>query len=129
MCALNLDRENKSSISVNVLNGATKAFDTSQVEFNIINMTRSKKTRVSTYTATNITSDLEAVDWTRYKRKFSHLAHIPFPRPAKKTVDLIIGLDCAELHHVIKEIPGNIGEPIARLTPLGWTCVGSTDVR
>ena len=35
-------------------------------------------------------------------------------------------MDYPELHQSIREIRGEVGEPIARLTPLGWTCVGKT---
>ena len=50
--------------------------------------------------------------------KIHHLG----PRPI---VDLPIGLDCADLHYSFKDIRGKPGQPIARLTPLGWTCVGA----
>ena len=33
---------------------------------------------------------------------------------------MLIGIDYAELHVSIRD-----GEPVARLTPLGWTCIGS----
>ena len=49
-----------------------------------------------------------------------------FPRVAKRTVvDVLIGLDCADLHCTLQEVRGRPGEPIARLTPLGWTCIGN----
>ncbi|XP_065178250.1 uncharacterized protein LOC135808925 [Sycon ciliatum] len=37
----------------------------------------------------------------------------------------MIGVDNAELHRALYEVSGPAGEPIARLTPLGWTCVGA----
>ena len=40
-------------------------------------------------------------------------------------IDVVIGVDYAELHRSLEECPGKPGEPIARKTPLGWTCVGS----
>ena len=39
---------------------------------------------------------------------------------------MLIGIDYADLHLSKKEIHGEPGQPIARLTPLGWTCVGVT---
>ena len=39
-------------------------------------------------------------------------------------MDLLIGVDYAELHFSFKDIRGNLGEPVARLTPLGWNCTG-----
>ena len=38
-------------------------------------------------------------------------------------VDVLIGLDCVDLHHAVEEVLGRPGEPIARLKPLGWTCI------
>ena len=40
---------------------------------------------------------------------------------------MFIGLDCADLLYAMQEMRGRPGEPIARLTPLGWTCVGNPD--
>lgn len=40
-------------------------------------------------------------------------------------VDVLIGIDCADLHYALEEIRGRPGEPVARLTPLGWTCIGN----
>ncbi|XP_053400438.1 uncharacterized protein LOC128557265 [Mercenaria mercenaria] len=37
---------------------------------------------------------------------------------------MLIGLDYSDLHQSLHEVKGGEGEPIARLTPLGWTCVG-----
>ena len=42
---------------------------------------------------------------------------------------MLIGLDNAHLHQTLREVPGNVGQPIARLTPLGWTCIGNTGLR
>ena len=33
----------------------------------------------------------------------------------------MIGIDYAELHFSIRDVHGQPGEPVARLTPLGWT--------
>ena len=40
-------------------------------------------------------------------------------------MDLLIGVDYAELHYSFKDVRGQPGEPVARLTPLGWTCTGT----
>ena len=46
------------------------------------------------------------------------------PRPI---VDMLIGLDCADLHFSLQDVQGEPGQPISRLTPLGWTCVGPVE--
>ena len=33
--------------------------------------------------------------------------------------------DCLDLHCTTEEVRGRPGEPVARLTPLGWACVGN----
>lgn len=39
---------------------------------------------------------------------------------------MMLELDCTDLLYAIQEVRGKPGEPIARLTPLGWTCSGNT---
>ena len=39
-------------------------------------------------------------------------------------IDILIGVDQAELHYSLQDVRGKPCEPIARLTPQGWTCVG-----
>lgn len=52
------------------------------------------------------------------------------PCPAKDgSVDLLIGVDCADLHNSFVDIFGNVGELVARLGPLGLTCIGPPDGR
>ena len=76
-------------------------------------------------TTDRVTGSLKAVDWDRFKDQWNHLRHIHFPVPSKKpVVDILIGLDYSDLHTSLEEVVGKIGEPTARLTPLGWTCVG-----
>lgn len=40
---------------------------------------------------------------------------------------MLIGVDQADLLYSLKDVKGRSGEPIARLTPLGWTCIGNPD--
>jgi hypothetical protein len=44
-------------------------------------------------------------------------------------VDLLIGTDQAHLIFSMADIRGNAGEPIACLTPIVWTCIGTTSHR
>ena len=68
---------------------------------------------------------MEVVDWNQYASKWKHLREITFPNINRTTtVDLLIGVDHADLLYSKQEIRGDVGEPIARLTPLGWTCIG-----
>ena len=69
-----------------------------------------------------MTGNTNVVEWSDLARKLEHLRSIGFwrvdPRPI---VDIPIGLDYVDLHYSYRDIRGNPGEPIARLTPLSWT--------
>ena len=61
-------------------------------------------------------------------RKINGLKDIKLPRVGPKPIiDILIGIDYADLHFPCQDIRGGAGEPIARLTPLGWTCIGNPD--
>ena len=69
---------------------------------------------------------MDVVDWNSCAKEWSHLKGLPFPKMGPRPiVDILIGLDCADLHYSYRDIRGKPGQPIARLTPLGWTCVGA----
>lgn len=58
--------------------------------------------------------------------QWTHLKNIDFQRcAASPIVDILIGIDCADLHYAFIEMRGRPWEPFARLTPLGWTCIGN----
>lgn len=42
-------------------------------------------------------------------------------------MDVLIGIDHVDLHYSLKDIKGKPDKAVARLTPLGWTCVGPTN--
>ena len=55
-----------------------------------------------------------------------HLEGVNFPNLGPRPIiDMLIGVDYAELHFSIIDVRGRPAEPVARLTPLGWTCIGS----
>ena len=67
---------------------------------------------------------MEVVNWRRYQSKWKHLQDIEFPQVGPRTtVDLLIRVDQADLLYSLKDVKGRPGEPIARLTPLGWTSI------
>ena len=47
--------------------------------------------------------------------------------PYHDIVDILIGIDAIHLHSSMEEIYGEPGKPVARCTPLGWTCVESPE--
>ena len=125
---LNLVRQEQTNISVGVLNGTTENFRTSSVEFTISSMDRKKTFDISAMTTDRVTGDLKPIDWKHHAKKFAHLKSIPFWKPNSGTIDILIGLDYSHLHQAINEVHGDVNEPYARLTPLGWTCIGRTNI-
>ena len=111
-------------VTVNVLDGQVETFETRPVDVQLESLFGDVKLQVTN--ATRVTGTMPAFDWTEYTRRWAHLQHINFPRVAKRPVVVVlIGLDCADLHCALQKVKGRSGELIARLTPLGWTCIGN----
>ena len=108
--------------NVSVLNEQVDTFETTPIECTL----ESLDYKISAYTANRVTGNMNVIDCNICSREWSHLKGLKFhhlgPQPI---VDLLIGLDCADLHYSFKDIRGKPGQPVARLTPLGWTCVGA----
>ena len=83
----------------------------------------------SAYTAERVTGNMQVVDWSKHKHKWMHLQGTKFPQVGPKPiVDLLIGTDQADLLYSLEDVTGQPGEPIARLTPLGWAYIGNPEV-
>ena len=122
--ALGMALNNNTQMQVNVLNGATESFETASVDFEVQSLDKRMTTKMNAFTTRNVPADIETIDWNELKQSYNHLKDISFPKPAPKKVGLLIGLDYIHLHSCIMERAGKQGEPIARLTPLGWAVVG-----
>ncbi|XP_033105477.1 uncharacterized protein LOC117107807 [Anneissia japonica] len=110
-------------IKVNVLNGKIDVFDTMPVCVGLESIDGKVNMKVNALTTDKVTGDMHVTNWNTVKSKWKHLEDIDFPSyRSKQIIDILIGLD---LHFSINEVRGGIGEPIARLTPLGWTCIGN----
>ena len=78
-------------------------------------------------TVDRVMGNMPVVEWNKFKQQCSHLRNIDFPTSARRPIfDMLLGLDCTNLLYAIQEVRGKSGEPIARLTPPGWTCIGNT---
>ena len=110
---------------VNVINGQVEVFETTPVEFGLESLDRQVDTMIAATTIKQVTGDLQVIDWNVFAKKWPHLVDIEFPKFGKRTkIDLLIGVDQVDLHLSLRDICGKPGEPIARRTPLGWTCIG-----
>ena len=115
-------------VTVNVLNGQVETFKTKPISVGMRSVTGAVSMIVNAYTVNADTGNMPVVDWNNYKQRWPHLRIIEFPRSSRRPIaDMLIGLDCAELHFALQEVRGRPGQPIAGLTPLGWTCVRNLD--
>ena len=73
---------------------------------------------------------MQVLNWNLYKTKWKHLERIKFPQVGPRPiVDLLIGVDQADLLYSLEDVRRRPGEPIARLTQLGWTCIGNPELQ
>ena len=113
-------------VQTTVLGGSTVSNNTRRVSVEVCHDDDVNTTTVNAFVLPVITAEVESVDWSNSKAQWKHLQSIPFSAPADSTVDILIGVDAAQLHSSIDEKCGQPGEPVARKTPLGWVCFGPT---
>ena len=112
-------------IQVGVLSGKLETLDVIPVELMVESLDEKVKHEISAFAVKQVTGGMKVIDWNRHKDKWSHTKGIQFPEPSsKKYIDILLGIDYPHFHTSIKEVKGKNGDPVARLTPLGWTCVG-----
>ena len=115
------------TLSVKVLSGRTEMFRTTAVTVEIHSIDGTTSATLDAFTTDSVIGTSSAVNWQQQQHKWPHLVEIPFAAMQKRRqVDILIGINGAELQTALKEVRGQPGEPIARLTPLGWTCIGFT---
>jgi hypothetical protein len=113
---------------VRTLNGAINTFQTAPVTVDIQSLDGEYSVQVQAFTTEKVTGNLEAVDWSKLSKQWNYLQKITFSSiKGRQTIDMLIGLDNADLHFACREVGGHPGEPTARLTPIGWTCVGQVE--
>ena len=114
-------------MTVKVLNGQVETFETKPINVEFVSITGNISTMVSACTVDRVTCNMLVVEWNKFKQQWSHLRNIDFPTSATRPIiNMLFGLDCADLLYAIQGVRRKPGEPIARLTPLGWTCIGNT---
>ena len=117
-------------LTVKVLNDNQEKLDSSVVEFMINSLDGKVREPPSAYTTERVTGHMQVVDWSLYKSNLKHFKCIKFPQVGPRPiVDLLIGVDQADLLYSLEDVRGKHGEPIARFTPLGWTCIGKPELQ
>ena len=113
------------ALAVSVLNGGEKSFLSMPVEFTVESLDGTVQHNMTAHTTpARVVGGLNAVNWAQEAKNWRHLEFVNFPEVKDNHVDLLIGVDNVALHVSEAEVKGREGEPVARLTPLGWTCVG-----
>lgn len=96
-----------------------------KVKVTVVNLEETFQREVEAWTVQDLCSKVKVIDWRKLQENYEHLRNIPFPEMSdSSTVDILIGSNYPELGLSLDERHGKSGEPIARLTPLGWSCVG-----
>ena len=122
---LGLNLKNRQlKLNVNVLNGNVKSINTSEINLCLMDIEHKRSFQVNAFTVDSVTGNLPVIDWQKRKRSWDHLADLKFSCIESKRVDLLLGMDHPQFHVSLQEVEGRPGEPVARKTVLGWTCVG-----
>ena len=107
-----------------MINGTVATFETAPVEFRLRSMNGQVNIVIEAFTINDITGDLKTVNWKAINRNWDHLGGVSFPQVnSRNKFDMLIGVDYPHFHFSLRDIKGTPGESIARLTPLGWTCI------
>ena len=115
----------KESVTVDVLGGKVELKDSEAVQVWLESTDGEVRCKIKASTVESVADGLSIVDWNKYSIQWDHLKDITFPDiNSNGQVELLIGLDQLNLQSAYKEGYARRGDPVARFTPLGWTCVG-----
>ena len=115
------------TVQVRVLNDSVETFRSMPLQIDLESDDRQFTKAINVQTCPRaVTGSYQVVDWNHYQSNWLHLSQCNFATPAKDGfADLLIGVDNPDLHFSIVDFQGPSGGPVARLGPLGWTCIGS----
>ena len=118
-------------LTVNVLNENVETFDSMAISLILESCDGNVKVLFKALTCPRrVTGSYKIVDWQEYQDRGPHLSVCKFSHPAADPiVDVLIAQDQLDLHFSKCDVRGNSGEPLARLRPLGWSCVGHSGKR
>lgn len=101
---------NVQNVTVKVLNGQESAFQIMPVEFEFISLDGSTNVDMSAFTARRVTEDLQPINWRVGSERWKLLNGIHFPNCGPcPIIDMLIGIDNAELHYSLKDAQGGLG--------------------
>ncbi|XP_074653641.1 uncharacterized protein LOC141907800 [Tubulanus polymorphus] len=119
---------NNETLTVKVFDGSEISTKSKVCDVNIRHYNGSDRILATQrfYVVDNVCDSMVSIAWSKIRNRWTHLQGIPFPDVSvNSTVEGILGKDCRHLLYCLKEICGpNPSDPIARLCPFGWTCIG-----
>ena len=108
------------SLNVQLLNDTTARLRSRSVQFDLESWWWCQKNNHS-LDHRKCPGNMHTIIWVAEENRWSHLSEVHFQTLGRRPIiDMLIRLDLSDLHCYPKEIKGSPGEPIARLTPLGW---------
>ena len=111
--------------TLHMMNVTDQALRVSKVKFELASVDGRWVRTECMLSVPNILLKSKPVSWQKYKEEWSHLRSISFPDLAPRDHhEMLIGSDLIFYHRSRKEVCGLRDAPIARLTPLGWSCIG-----
>ena len=115
----------KELITVNVANDQEVSFPSMKSDKGLESVDGRVDTKINAQSSEKICGGMKATYRVRIKDNWKHLQDILFPKLANPgKIDVLLGTDNYHLMYAMKEVIGGVGEPCARLCPLGWTAVG-----
>ena len=100
-------------LTVKGLNNNQEKLDSSVVEFMINSLNGKVCKPASAKMTERVNGNMQVVDWSLYKSKWKHLKGIKVPQVGPRPiVDLLIGVDQADLLYSLEDVRGKPGEPI-----------------
>ena len=122
-------KERHQTVTVNVLDNEVETFQSIPLEVTVESLDGEFSVDIKVKTCPQrVTGNYKAEKWKQSRERWPHLKECNFPELAQDgLVDLLIGVDNAELHYSRTDVHGKEGGPVARLGPLGWTCIGSPE--
>ena len=119
----------KEKVTINVANDQKVDLMSATMEIGLESLDGRVDTVIVAKTSHSICGGMKPTNWLQIRDQWKHLRNIPFPKLGKRSkIDVLIGSDYYNLLFPMKEVRGGIGEPSARLCPLGWTAIGTIDV-
>lgn len=116
-------RTGQRSLMTRGFSGVKRWFNSSQVNLTIEWMDSKARFDVLANTAPSLCDPIPAVPWPNIKGRWKHLADLPLVE-SKSRIDILLGLDNAELMSATESRSGEAGEPVAMNTALGWIARG-----